>query len=94
MLEPYLGYATPDALILRGRVLTALRRTEPDPEHSKFTNLRQMASLFFTAEVAGVTVRVPGTAIRAVSDEEGYLTIRPPPGRSPSTSPATTRASA
>ena len=84
LLEPYCGFAGPDRLILRGRVLTSLRRTEPDPRHSKFTNLRQMASLFFTTEVAKVPVRLPGTSIRAISDEEGYLQFEVPrDGRGP-----------
>ena len=84
LLEPYMGFAGPDRLILRGRVLTALRRTEPDPAHSQFTNLRQMASLFFTSEVAKIEVRVPGTDVTAISDEEGYLLFPVPrEGRGP-----------
>ncbi len=40
LLEPYRGFATPDALVVRGRVLTSLRRTAPEPENGRWTNLR------------------------------------------------------
>ncbi|WP_167766930.1 phosphatase domain-containing protein [Jannaschia formosa] len=73
VLEPYIGYATPEGLLLRGRVLSHLRRAEPSAAQSRWTNLRQMASLFFTDEVAGVTVL--GGESRAVSDAEGYVTL-------------------
>ncbi|WGH77525.1 hypothetical protein P8627_10800 [Jannaschia sp. GRR-S6-38] len=79
VLEAYCGYAEPDALVLRGRVLTHLREAHPDPRQSRLTNLRQMASLFFTDEVAGVTVTGGGTT--AISDAEGYVTLRVPPRR-------------
>jgi phosphatidate phosphatase APP1 len=79
LIEPYTGYATPDALILRGRCLTALRRTAPEPEQSRWTNARQMASLFFTGEVADVPVE--GGGVGARTDEEGYFTLAAPRGR-------------
>ncbi|MFD1340810.1 phosphatase domain-containing protein [Litorisediminicola beolgyonensis] len=72
-VDPYLGYATPEEIVLRGRVLSALRRTNPNPEASWWVNLRQMAQLFFTREVAEICVRV-GEA-EALSDEEGYFTL-------------------
>lgn len=77
VLEPYLGYATPDALILRGRVLSHLRRAQPVPEQSRWTNLRQMVLLFLTDEVSDVTVKGGGTT--AVSDAEGYVTLHVAP---------------
>ena len=87
VLDPYIGYGTPDGVILRGRVLSHLRRVEPDPEQSKWMNLRQMAALFVTDEVAGVTIAAldgPGAGTTAVSDAEGYvrmtLTGAFPPG--------------
>ena len=76
LLEPYRGYATPDHLVVRGRVLTALRRTEPEPEHSRWMNLRQMAGLFLTDEVSGVSVRAAGAT--AISDVEGYIRLDVP----------------
>ncbi|SFD70038.1 phosphatase domain-containing protein [Roseivivax sediminis] len=78
VIDPYLGYATPEEILLRGRVLTSLRRTTPSPEASWWVNLRQMAGLFFTREVSERTIRV-GEAT-AVSDEEGYFTLHLPRG--------------
>ncbi|WP_316013105.1 App1 family protein [Roseobacter sp. HKCCA0434] len=78
VIDAYLGYATPTRLILRGRVLIGLRRTQPDPRHGWFTNLRQMLSLFFTNEVAGVPVRAVTFNRTVVTDEEGYFTLDVP----------------
>ncbi|QFS84493.1 hypothetical protein FIU97_17185 [Roseivivax sp. THAF40] len=78
VIDPYLGYATPSEIILRGRVLTALRRTAPDPDGSWWTNLRQMVSLFLTKEVAAVPVRCGDT--EALTDEEGYFDLHLPRG--------------
>ncbi len=76
VLEPYRGYAEPGALVLRGRVLSGLRRRDPVPESSRWANFRQMVGLFLTSEVAGVTVRAGGHT--AQSDDEGYVTLRLP----------------
>jgi phosphatidate phosphatase APP1 len=76
VLEPYLGHAEPGGVVLRGRVLTHLRRAQPEPEQSRWTNLRQMLSLFLTDEVAGVAVRAAGAEAR--SDAEGYVTLHVP----------------
>lgn len=78
LLDAYKGHATPISLVVRGRVLTALRRTAPEPESSKFTNLMQMLGLFFTGEVAGVPVHSPATGHRTVSDAEGYVLLEIP----------------
>ena len=75
VIDPYLGYATPEGLIARGRVLTELRRTTPEDNKGAFDNLREMAGLFLTDEVADVTVRAPDHGVEAVSDEEGYFTL-------------------
>jgi phosphatidate phosphatase APP1 len=72
-IEPYIGYATLDALILRGRVLTALRRSDANPDQSKLRNTRQMLSMFLTDEVADVEVSCQNVTAR--SDEEGYFTL-------------------
>lgn len=81
VVDPYIGYATPDHLVLRGRVLSALRRTEPDATHNWWINLRQMVSLFATDEVAGVAVSAKGVTTR--SDAEGYFTLTLPRGATP-----------
>jgi len=71
MLDGYRGFATPDRLILRGRVLSAQRRTAPLPDQGRWANFRQMVSLFMTDEVAGVTVRAGRET--GQSDGEGYI---------------------
>ncbi|MBY6090369.1 phosphatase domain-containing protein [Pseudooceanicola sp. 502str34] len=76
VIDPYLGYATPDELILRGRVLSALRRFAPEPEQSRWVNFLQMLALFLTDEVAHVVVKADGE--RTVTDSEGYFTLRLP----------------
>lgn len=78
IIEPYIGYAEPDALVVRGRVLASLRRNSAAPRQSKWLNFRQMLSLFLTDEVAGVRVEAMGVA--GVTDEEGYFTLRLPRG--------------
>lgn len=76
VLEPYIGYATPEGWVLRARVLTHLRRAEPRPDQSRWTNVKQMASLFVTDEVAGVPVVAEG--VTTTSDEEGYVDVTVP----------------
>ena len=75
VLEAYRGYATPDHLVVRGRVLTALRRETPDDGQGRWTNFRQMVSLFLTDEVRDISVTALDHGISALSDEEGYLTL-------------------
>ena len=77
VLDPYSGYATPTGWILRARVLTHLRRAEPRPGQSRWTNVKQMASLFVTDEVAGVPVTAAG--VTGTSDPEGYVDLTVPP---------------
>lgn len=79
LLEAYGGYATPEQLVIRGRVLTSLRRSQPDPRQGILTNARQMLGLFLTREVADVPV--VGGGARVQSDAEGYFRLevaRPP----------------
>jgi len=73
IIEPYIGYATPDNLVVRGRVLAALRRNKPMPTQSLWMNFRQMLSLFLTDEVSGV--EVTAQSVTAVTDDEGYFTL-------------------
>ncbi len=81
LFEAYRGYATPDALVVRGRVLTGLRRGTSREQQSTFTNFRQMMALFLTDEVAGVEVVAQGRSVR--SDEEGYVLLELPRGDVP-----------
>ena len=78
VLDTYRGYGTPNGLVMRGRVLASLRRTTPDPGQSKLQNLREMASLFLTREVADMRVVAVESGASALSDEEGYVTLEVP----------------
>ena len=77
-IDPYIGYATPENLIVRGRVLANPKAVDATVGQSRWRNFRQMVALFATDEVAGVTVTANG--VTAVSDEEGYFTIILPRG--------------
>ena len=83
VLDAYRGYGVPDGIVLRARVLASLRRTAPDPAQSRWQNLKQMASLFLTHEVADVTVVALESGLTATSDEEGYITLKIPGAFSP-----------
>lgn len=76
VIDPYLGFATPEHIVLRGRVLKKLKRTNPVLDASWITNLRQMVSLFLTDEVAGVTITAG--EVTGITDEEGYFTLHLP----------------
>ncbi|WP_306120217.1 MULTISPECIES: phosphatase domain-containing protein [unclassified Roseitalea] len=81
VIEAYLGYATAEACVLRGRVLSANRFMAPIDTPSRWAAVRNMAGNFFTDELPGV--RVAAGTSEAVTDEEGYFhfTIaRLPPG--------------
>lgn len=73
LIDPYSGFETPDGVVLRGRVLTALRRGNPRADASRWANFRQMVSLFLTDEVA--QVRVSADGIETLTDEEGYFRL-------------------
>lgn len=77
-LEAYRGYATPEHLILRGRVLTKLRHIRPNKTQGHWRNAKAMISLFLTDEVPGVEVTLSSRDATGVSDEEGYVTLRVP----------------
>ncbi len=70
---PYIGYATAEQLVLRGRVLAEMRDVEVQASQSRWRNLRQMVDLFLTTEVPDVTVSAGGATAR--TDEEGYFTL-------------------
>lgn len=76
MLKAYRGYAEPDGLVIQGRVVSAVRRAQPEADQSRWVNFRQMVSLFVTTEVRGMRVRAEG--VEARSDAEGYVTLRVP----------------
>jgi phosphatidate phosphatase APP1 len=77
-LDPYRGFSTPDHLILRGRALTALRRTSPSEGQRMLKNLRQMISLFITGELADVPVVASASGKGTKTDAEGYIWLEVP----------------
>ncbi|SDW68906.1 phosphatase domain-containing protein [Litoreibacter albidus] len=72
-IDPYIGYATQQHVIVRGRVLGSLRSYDVADGQSRWGNFRRMLDLFFTNEVADVTVCSDAT--KAQTDEEGYFTL-------------------
>jgi phosphatidate phosphatase APP1 len=82
VIDPYLGYSTPEHWVARGRVLTRLIRPEVRPGQRRLRNFLQMLSLFVTDEVAEVTVTAPAYGVSALTDEEGYFTLLVPRGAS------------
>lgn len=76
VIDAYIGYTTPEHIVLRGRVLSKLRHATAISGQSRFANLRQMIGMFFTDEVRGATVRCKD--IETVTDDEGYFTIHLP----------------
>lgn len=76
VIDAYIGYTTPEHIVLRGRVLSKLRHATAVSGQSRFANLRQMIGMFFTDEVRGATVRCKD--IETVTDDEGYFTIHLP----------------
>lgn len=79
VIEAYLGYATPDSFVLRGRILSKLRpdRTVSETQR-RWRNAAQMIALFLTSEVSGVRLRAVDSGAETTSDEEGYFTLAVP----------------
>lgn len=75
VIAPYYGYETPQGVVLRGRVLSELRRGTPEDNRGWFDNLREMLSLFFTSEVARVRVATVKGGAEVMTDEEGYFAL-------------------
>lgn len=72
----YHGYATPDNLIVLGRVLASPSAPTPRDHQGRLRNFRDMLLLFATSEVAHAGLIVDGKALE--SDEEGYFTLSIP----------------
>lgn len=76
VIEPYVGYATPEHLVLRGRVHSHLTNPEVRFGQSRLRNVAQMLGRFMTAEVADAKLEAEG--VTTTSDEEGYFELRLP----------------
>lgn len=72
-IEPYMGYATSEHLILRGRVLGSVRSEKASHSTSRRVNALSMLRTFLTDEVADAEVVAGGVTAR--TDEEGYFTL-------------------
>lgn len=75
-LVAYRGYATPDHLVLQGRILSGAVPSTQENDASAFVNFRRMVRLFMTDEVTGLRVSASGHHSR--SDEEGYVRLALP----------------
>ena len=73
VIETYAGYATPEHLVVRGRVLARRPAREIEPDQGWLENTGEMLLLFLTAEVPGVEVTARGQSV--LTDEEGYFRI-------------------
>lgn len=76
VILPYVGYATPQNVIFRGRVLARKDHRQAHASDSRIANFLQMLRLFATDEVAEVAVTGGGTS--AMTDEEGYFSLMVP----------------
>lgn len=72
-LQPYLGYTTPDKIIIRGRALEADVDRASEDTPSMVDNLSAMVALSKTQKVAGEIVSLGQTEAR--SNEQGYYEI-------------------
>lgn len=75
-IDPFIGFATPEGVVLRGRVLSKLRHAKAGKGQSRLDNLRDMIGMFLTDEVRDATVSYGDLTAR--SDEEGYFTLMLP----------------
>jgi phosphatidate phosphatase APP1 len=74
---PYRGYASPEALFMKGRVLEKKGITRSSVNDTIGTNLRNMVRRFASAEIpfARVRARFGEHELQAVADEEGFFDL-------------------
>ncbi len=81
IIVPYLGFGTPDALEVRGRILEDAGILAAHDDDSLWDNLVRMVRRFESDEIAAASVvaRFGGREVEDMSDAEGYflLTLRP-----------------
>ena len=78
MIMPYLGYGTPNKLLLSGRVLEDEGFIPADDWDNTWRNLVNMYRRFETDEVAGARIRAlfQGMQKEVVTDREGYYSLQ------------------
>ena len=80
-IDPFIGYATPAGVHMRGRVLNGKPVADLPADSSIWSNLLNMMARFVTRELPNMEVDVGGTV--TLSDEEGYFSLdlpSPPAG--------------
>lgn len=82
MIMPFIGYGTPQQLVLRGRVLRDKRINPPMDSAGVLTNVVDMYKRFMSDEVPGTTVRASfgDQFSETVTDIEGFFEFRFQPG--------------
>jgi phosphatidate phosphatase APP1 len=82
-VESYLGYGTPEMLLVRGRVLADKGGRPPDAGDTLLENVVEAYRRFETDEVphARVRLRFMGMEVEAQADDEGYFRCELRPGR-------------
>lgn len=84
-IMPFVGYGTPDELILKGRVLRDKNISEPMASASLLTNVVDMYKRFQSDEIPGATIRARfGDHVETTTtDVEGYFEFHLKPGALP-----------
>lgn len=78
ILQMYVGWGTPSDIELTGRVLLPRDMRPPRKGDPRWRNFRNILRRLFSREVGGVEVvgLLDGMTARAVSDLDGYFTLR------------------
>ncbi len=77
-IDPFIGYASPEGLHVRGRVLNGSPVADLPADSSRWSNFRNMIARFITREIPDIEVVVDG--LSTTTDEEGYFAIDVPAG--------------
>lgn len=77
LLQPYIGWGTPTAIELTGRVLLPRTVAPARKGDRRLQNFRNVMRRLFSREVAGVRVMgvLAGETACAISDSDGYFTL-------------------
>jgi phosphatidate phosphatase APP1 len=77
-IDPYRGHGNATDIYISGRVLDDEGIEQPDPDHSRWQNLKAMYKRFASDEIPGVRVRARLYDMQQETrtDHEGYYTFR------------------